>query len=213
VRICITKRAHAVLKRRADKERRTITALVEILIGVLPSAESNGGVVAAEKINSTIKGAAAEHFVMCQLLRLNMIAALAPAGVPDADIIVSDVLGGNLCAIQVKARQGSGGDGGWQMKKKHEKVDRPRLFYAFVDFDDSLCVAPKTWIVPSHIVAEVVTLSHQRWLAAPGAKGQAHNDTDLRRFLPHYKHDDMPNHREGWLAPYEEAWDLIRAAS
>jgi hypothetical protein len=51
--------------------------------------------------NSTILGAAAEHYVMCQLLRRNMIAALAPAGVPDADIIVSDRVGSTLAAIQV----------------------------------------------------------------------------------------------------------------
>lgn len=30
--------------------------------------------------NSTIVGAAGEHYVMCQLLRREMIAALAPAG-------------------------------------------------------------------------------------------------------------------------------------
>jgi hypothetical protein len=38
--------------------------------------------------NSTILGAAGEHYVMCQLLRRNMIAALAPTGVPNADIAV-----------------------------------------------------------------------------------------------------------------------------
>ncbi len=40
--------------------------------------------------NSTILGAAGEHYVMCQLLRRDLIAALAPTGVPNADIIVTD---------------------------------------------------------------------------------------------------------------------------
>jgi hypothetical protein len=99
--------------------------------------------------NSTILGAAAEHYVMCQLLRRGMIAALAPAGVPDADIIVSDRLGSALFAIQVKARRDIGSDGGWHMKGKHEGMVRDLLFYCFVDFGRSLTDAPKCWVVPS----------------------------------------------------------------
>lgn len=53
----------------------------------------------AEVSNSTILGAAAEHYVMCQLLRRNMIAALAPAGVPDTDIIVSNRVGSTLARL------------------------------------------------------------------------------------------------------------------
>ncbi len=90
--------------------------------------------VTPEPVNSTILGAAAEHYVMCQLLRRGMIAALAPAGVPDADIIVSNRLGSALAAVQVKARRDIGSDGGWHMKAKHERMDRPLLFYSFVDF-------------------------------------------------------------------------------
>jgi hypothetical protein len=75
-----------------------------------------GQPMAAGPSNSTLLGAAAEHYVMCQLLRRQMIAALAPAGVPDADIIVSDRLGSALAAVQVKARREIGRDGGWHMK-------------------------------------------------------------------------------------------------
>ncbi len=157
------------------------------------------------KVNSRVLGAAAEHFVMCQLLRRNMIAALAPAGVPDADIIVSDMIGSSLAAIQVKARR-EGADGGWSMKAKHEKIERDLLFYCFVDFGPSLCDATRTWVVPSKVVADTVTLSHMAWMATPGAKGQPHNDTQMRRFLPKYKFDVMPNHRDGWLDQYAEAW-------
>ena len=81
--------------------------------------------------NATISGAAAEHYIMCQLLRRNTIAALAPSGVPDMDIIVSDRLGSSLAAIQFKARREIGADGGWHMKKKHETIIRPLLFLLF----------------------------------------------------------------------------------
>ena len=82
-----------------------------------------------ETSNTTILGAAAEHYVMCQLLRRNMISALAPAGVPDADIIVSNRLGSSLAAVQVKARRHVG-SGGWVLKAKHERIKRALLFYS-----------------------------------------------------------------------------------
>ena len=83
---------------------------------------------------STVLGAAGEHYVMCQLLRRGLIAALAPAGVPNTDIVVTDDVGDRLCAVQVKTRQEKGTDGGWHMGAKHEKIISDALFYAIVDF-------------------------------------------------------------------------------
>ncbi len=62
---------------------------------------------------SSLTGAAGEHFVMSELLRRGMIAALAPAGVPNCDIVVTDDIGDRLCAVQVKTRIGKGSDRGW----------------------------------------------------------------------------------------------------
>ena len=157
----------------------------------------------------TILGAAGEHYAMCQLLRRNMIAALAPSGVPDADIIVSDRLGSALAAIQVKTRRDLGSDGGWHMKRKHEDMARPLLFYCFIDFGSSLQDQPKGWVVPSTVVADVLRLSHRKWLATPGKKGTPHNDHDMRRFLPDYSHLGMEEHGAGWLDTYLEAWSTI----
>src|SRR4051812_21270060 len=137
--------------------------------------------------NSTILGAAGEHYVMCQLLRRNMIAALAPTGVPNADIVVTDKLGDRLCAVQVKVRRDLGSDGGWHMGQKHEALTSPNLFYCFVDFGRSLMDPPKTWIVPSAAVAHSLRDTHQNWLSTPGAKGQQRNDSSFRRFMPAYE--------------------------
>lgn len=54
---------------------------------------------------------------MSQLLRRGLIAALAPAGVPNCDIIVTDDVGERLCAVQVKTRNSTGADGGWHMSR------------------------------------------------------------------------------------------------
>lgn len=165
---------------------------------------------ASGKINSTILGAAAEHYVMCQLLRQGKIAALAPAGVPDADIIVSDRVGSALAAVQVKARRDLGTDGGWHMKAKHESMCRDLLFYCFVDFGRSLTDTPKCWVLPSAVVAHTLSTSHKAWLAAPGRGGRAHQDHEMRRLLPHYPYlSGDRNFTTGWLDQYSEAWNLI----
>ena len=154
----------------------------------------------AEKSNSTTLGAAGEHYVMCQLLRRNKIAALAPTGVPDADIIVSDSLGSTLAAVQVKARRNIGNDGGWHMKAKHEKMKRDLLFYCFVDFGSSLTDAPKCWVIPSDIVASVLEETHQAWFVMEGRNGRKHQSTEMRRFLPDFSRiargrcDDTTSH-------------------
>lgn len=158
---------------------------------------------------TSLTGAAGEHFVMSALLRRGMIAALAPAGVPNCDIIVTDEIGARLCAVQVKTRNNRGADGGWHMGKKHESLTSPTLFYCFVDFAVGEDRGPLTYVVPSAVVAEVLALSHQTWLSQPGVKGQQRKDNDLRRFLPDYSHLVAGKYGFGWLEPYREAWHLL----
>jgi hypothetical protein len=145
---------------------------------------------------------------MCQLLRRGMIAALAPAGVPNIDIVVTDRIGDRLCAIQVKTRTEKGSDGGWHMKPKHEELSSPNSFYCFVDFGASLTEQPKCWVVPSAVVADALRTTHRAWLNMPGKKGQAHKDSNVRRLLPHYKVLES-QYPLGWLDQYREAWALL----
>lgn len=159
--------------------------------------------------HTTLLGAAAEYYVMHQLLRRQMIAALAPIGVPDTDIIISDALGCSLASVQVKARRNIGRDRGWHMKAKHETIKRPQLFYCFVDFKDELCELPACWIMPSIVVANVLKISHKTWLNKPGRDGKKHNDHDMRRLLPDYGHLGLKKYKEGWLAPYAENWHQL----
>ncbi len=104
---------------------------------------------------STLTAAAGEYFVLSRLCLREFIAALAPKGVPNVDIVVTDVSATRLYAIQVKSRLGKGYDNGWHMKQKHEAIASETLFYCFVDFGDGLLSAPTTFILPSTTVAEV----------------------------------------------------------
>lgn len=149
---------------------------------------------------------------MAELLRRGYIAALAPHGVPNADIVVTDIEGTRLCSIQVKTRRDLGSDGGWHMKAKHENVRGDRLFYCFVDFGKSPESVPVVHVIPSGVVADVLSSSHQKWLAVPGKQGQAHKDGPMRRLLPDYARvygtENNP-YPSGWLAPYRDAWHLL----
>lgn len=161
---------------------------------------------------SSLLGAAGEHYVMSQLLRRGLIAALAPVGVPTADIVVTDDVGERACAIQVKTRRQLGSDGGWHMKAKHEGIRGASLFYVFLSFPNDVGALPDAFVVPSGVVAKVLHISHQTWLARPGRKGQPHKDGEMRRFLPDYSHLDLAdNYGPAWLEPYRDAWGQLRA--
>jgi hypothetical protein len=162
---------------------------------------------------STLLGAAGEHHVMAELLRRGYIAALAPQGVPNADIVVTDIEGSQLCSLQVKTRRDIGSDGGWHMKAKHERLRGNRLFYCFVDFGRSVETPPLLYLLPSATVADVLGKAHSRWLAAPGKNGQPHKDTEMRRLVPDYTRVFGPKNNpypRGWLDQYRDAWHLLQ---
>jgi hypothetical protein len=85
-----------------------------------------------------------------------------------------------------------------------------RLFYAFVDLEPA--PAPVTYVIRSEVVADVLATNHQAWLAAPGAKGQPHNDSNVRRLMPVYK-PGVPAYPPGWLDAYAERWDILTGAA
>lgn len=142
--------------------------------------------------------------MLSRLLSRGLLAAQAPRGVRKADILVNFLEGGKPCLIQVKSRQ-FGSDGGWHMSEKHEAITDPDLFYCFVDFEPE---HPAVHVLPASLVASVLKLDHEIWLAKPGAKGQAHNPTTMRRFRA-----SANGQQPGWLSEYVERWDLISSQS
>lgn len=158
---------------------------------------------------TSLLGAAGEHYVMSQLLRRGYIAALAPAGVPNCDIVVTNDIGDRLFAVQVKTRRDIGSDGGWHMRAKHEHLRSPTLLYCFVDFGRGPNDHPSCYVVPSEIVATTLADAHAAWLGQPGKRGQNRKDNDLRRFLPSYENIGLEKRCSGWLDPYREAWPQL----
>lgn len=147
---------------------------------------------------------------MGELLRRGHIAALAPQGAPNMDILIADELGEKLFSIQVKTRATIGGDGGWHMNAKHENIIGKRLFYVFVDLGKRQTELPDYFIMPSTIVAEVVREAHAAWERNPGKNGRQRSQTNkMRRIQPDNSKiytAEQAKFTQGWMEPYREAW-------
>lgn len=76
--------------------------------------------------DSTLLGAADEHYVMSELLRRGYIAALAPHGAPNADIVVTNRDETRLCSIQIKTRR-FGSNGGWMNVRTRHRINQPTI--------------------------------------------------------------------------------------
>lgn len=160
-------------------------------------------------------GPAGEHYVLYRLLQKEYVSGLAPENAPNADIIVTNILGTKVAAIQVKTRRPLGTDAGWHMKEKHESLVGGRMFYFFVDLKKDTKESPDMFIVPSRVVAAVLEESHRIWLAQPGRSGQKHKRTIMRRLLPSYSRTLRLNEAQekrlgnGWLEKYRENWSIL----
>ncbi len=151
-------------------------------------------------------GAAGEHLVLSRLLARDLLASQAPRGTRKADILVNPLDGGKPRLIQVKTRSPIGKTLGWHMGVKHEAMSEKDLFYCFVNLD---LLNPSVWVIPSKLVAKVVTDTHAEWLATPGQQGQKHNETDMRRIMNDFG-KNFKSVKPGWMDKYLEAWDLLK---
>ena len=145
-------------------------------------------------------GAAGEHLVLSRLLTRGLLAAQAPRGVRKADILVNFLDGGEPCLLQVKT---STSGTRWAMNEKHEDVVDSDLFYCFVNLRP---VDPCVFVMPAQVVADTLREAHAGWLARPGRDGQPHRDNPMRAIRT-----SMRVRPEGWMDPFLENWDLIKA--
>ena len=93
------------------------------------------------------------------------------------------------------------------MRAKHAILRDPELVYAFVDLEPA---EPAVYLVPSEVVADVLSYDHAAWLQRPGVGGRAHQDNILRRLRPEYPFP-APGFEGRWLDRYRDRWDLLRA--
>jgi hypothetical protein len=148
----------------------------------------------AEKLSKGLTGIAGEYFVAGELSRRGYMASITLRNNDSIDIHASDMKTNKMFAIQVKTSQYSGRK--WPIGQKSENLSAPNIFYVFVCFR-KMDERPEYFIVPSVDVATQVKAGHQKWLATPGKKGQAHKDNSMRQF----------GDKQG---KYLERWDLLK---
>jgi hypothetical protein len=145
------------------------------------------------KPNSILVGVAGEYFVAAELSRRGYIASITLRNSKGVDILASNQEATHQVGIQVKTNKH--GRPVWIVNEKAESYFADNLFYVFVGLKQET-IRPDYFIVPSKVVAEYVERTHREWLALPGRKGQAHNDSSVRQFK------DMDRN-------YQDRWDLL----
>ena len=161
-----------------------------------------------DKVDKALLGAAAEHYVMCHLLRRGYVAGLTSRGAPNSDIVVSNRRGDPLFSVQVKSRSQAGP---WLLSKAHED-GREALFLACVDFTSD---PPDVYVIPSTIVAKVIAHAHCFWRNGPPTRGLTRKDGSMRHLLLDYSRvfqSDNP-YPLGWMSPYCNAWHILKGAA
>ena len=128
------------------------------------------------------------------------LASPVPRGVRKADILVNPLDDKAPFLVQVKTTTICV-HVGWQMDAKHEEVRDSDIFYCFVDLKPA---HPNVYVVPSAVVADVLTQDHQWWLDNHGRHGQQHKSTNMRKLRPAYFGQEPD-----WLDQYLEAWRLL----
>ena len=152
-------------------------------------------------------GAAGEHIVLSRLLNLGYLAAPAPRGTRKVDVLVNHLDGQSPCLIQVKTRTGIDANAGWPLNEKNETIDDADIFYCFVALGD---IESQVYVIPASQVAKVVRESHATWLRTPGAKGQKHNDSKMRKIRNKYSLS-VKSAPDGWMDKYLENWEQINS--
>ncbi len=160
-------------------------------------------------------GPAGEHFVLYRLIQKEYIAGLASENAPNSDIIAANALGTKAAAIQVKTRRPLGAYTSWAMKEKHEHLKGQRLFYCFVDLKKDETESPDVYIIPSAVVADILTETHKIWFHQPGRNGTKRNPTEMRRLLQDYSRtlrltdEQAVKYGKGWMDKYKENWTIL----
>ena len=149
--------------------------------------------VTEEKLTGVLSGSAGEYFVAGELCRRGYIASILLNNAGGIDIQCSNRETSKTVGIQVKTNKGKTTE--WVLNKKIEGFYADNLFYIFVCLNSNQRF-PEFFVVPSKEVTEFATVYHQKWLATPGRKGQAHKDNPMRKFIDKERR-------------FQNRWDLL----
>jgi len=135
--------------------------------------------IKSKRLTSSLTGISGEYFVAAELSRRGFMASITLRNNDSVDIHASNISNNKIFAIQVKTNQS--GNRSWILNMRSESHQNENFFYIFVALK-GLAERPEYFIVPSKNVADFVKRDYAHWIATPGKKGQAHNESKVRKF-------------------------------
>jgi hypothetical protein len=125
------------------------------------------------------RGNASQFFVAGELCRRGHVALVTVGNTPNTDILCSNKEGTRFVHIQVKTFVP--GTKTCSVGAKAENNPGARFFWVLAGIPEPTSHLPfQYFVVPAADMAENVAMFHRRWLAMPGAKGQAHKESLVR---------------------------------
>ncbi|MBN1991949.1 MAG: hypothetical protein JW953_04550 [Anaerolineae bacterium] len=159
----------------------------------------NGRIKAGQ---GTLIGNAGEYYVVAELLKRGIIAALAPRNAPAFDILAT--YDNKMVRIRVKTKTDKYDAWQWNAKKDgiiFRDLDNQDDFTILVNL--AMDYREMTfYVIPTHLLNKWLIEDFQEWVATPGKRGRPHNASSKKRNLRYKKYQDA-------LQQYLNNWDIL----
>lgn len=156
-----------------------------------------------ERDKST-RGNASQFYVAGELCRRGYAAVVTLGNTPNTDVLCSNRAGTKFVHIQVKTFLP--GTRTCSVGAKAEREFGSNFFWVLAGIPSPASRQPfEYFVIPSNELARNVRSRHRDWLATPGKKGQARNDSNVRAVsIPPFTNPNF------WsVEAYSGRWDLI----
>jgi hypothetical protein len=147
-------------------------------------------------------GNAGEYYVVAELLKRGVVAALAPRNARAFDVLATK--GNHMARIRVKTKSEQWDPWQWVAKKDGS------IFLELADENDFTILVNLAsdraklafFIIPTAILNTWLITDFQEWLATPGKGGRPHSETNSKRHLGFSSYAER-------LEPYRENWEIL----
>ena len=159
-------------------------------------ATTKGRIKAGE---GTLIGNAGEYYVVAELLKRGIIAALAPRNAPAFDVLATK--GHYTARIRVKTKSEQFDSWRWSAKPDGTIF---RDLHDASDFTVLVNLTRETkdlafFIVPTRLVHQWLVTRFTAWVNKPGKNGRPHNPANRIRGLSYRGHAELlESHRDAW---------------
>lgn len=154
-------------------------------------------------------GNAGEYYFAARLSALNFTVTITLGRTERYDILAVSP-SGKTYKFSLKTRFISENTA-FTLSEKDEEKFEDDLFYSFIRLH-GFQKDPEFWLIPSKRVSEIIKNAHATWKLTPGKKGQAHNDSSVRRLPIIVRGSDTkyyPNNWEEEVKSYYNNFDPI----